>query len=242
MAVKNEKHFLHNILFKSSSVAVALLTVVVSLLIGKGTTAKKSVNVSSAVYNTKTVIIDAGHGGFDGGAVAHDGTAEKNINLAISKTLRDILEFNGYKVIMTRVEDVATNSVEGAIASKKKSDLTNRLELMKKYPDAVYVSIHLNKFTTSAAFGAQVFYSANDKRSEQLGQSIQQSVVSLLQKDNTRVIKKGTKSTFLLYNATVPAVIVECGFLSNTAELKLLKDKEYQSKMAFAVSKGIISF
>ena len=242
MAVEKRKHICYNILVKSSSVAVAFLTVAVSLFIGRGITAKKGIEVSSAVHNAKTVIIDAGHGGFDGGAVAKDGTVEKEINLSIAKKVKQILLFNGYNVIMTRNSDVATNSLDGSIASKKKSDLKNRLELMNKHKSAVYVSIHLNKFTTSAAYGAQVFYSKNFEEAKELGQSIQNSIVSLLQKDNKRAIKQGTKSTYLLYNATVPAVIVECGFLSNNAELEMLKDKTYQSKMAFAVSSGIINY
>lgn len=144
---------------------------------------------------------------------------------------------------MTRTSDVATDDVEtDVIAARKKSDLKNRLELMRDYPDAIFVSIHLNKFTTSAANGAQVFYSKNDVRSKALGEYIQKSVVRLLQPENTRVIKQGTNSTYLLKNATVPTVIVECGFLSNHSELEKLKNEEYQSKMAFAVYCGILEY
>lgn len=186
----------------------------------------------------KTVIIDPGHGGYDGGAVAEDGTVEKNINLAISLRLRDFLEFEGYKTVMTRSTDVDTDDPDSEKYNKK-NDLEARLELMRKYPDAIYVSIHLNKFTSSAAHGAQVFYSPGFKEAEELGESIQSSVSSKLQNDNSRAIKKGTKSTYLLYNAKIPAVIVECGFISNEYELKKLKSEEYQSQMAFAVFCGI---
>lgn len=183
------------------------------------------------------------HGGFDGGAVASDGTVEKDINLNIAMVLRRFVEQSGFNVIMTRTSDSATDDVETkAIAARKKSDLKNRLELMRDYPDAIFVSIHLNKFTTSAASGAQVFYSKTDSRSKTLGECIQKSVVGLLQPENTRVIKQGTDSTYLLKNATVPAVIVECGFLSNHSELEKLKNEEYQSKMAFAVYCGILEY
>lgn len=197
-------------------------------------------SVSSKFKCSPTVILDAGHGGFDGGAVAEDGTVEKDINLIISLQLGDMLRSAGYKVILTRQTDTSTDSKEdGPTASRKKSDLKNRLELMKKHPEAIFVSIHLNKFTTSAARGSQVFYSGNHPDSKRLSDHIQTSIVSLLQPENTRVNKLATSSTYLLYNATVPAVLVECGFLSNKAELQLLKDGVYQQKMAFSIFCGI---
>ncbi len=190
-----------------------------------------------------TVIIDAGHGGFDGGAVADDGTVEKDINLSIANKTAAILRLSGYKVIMTRTTDTGTeDNSDASIQSRKKSDLSNRLQLMKKYPDAIYVSVHLNKFTTSAASGAQVFYTKNYKEAYDLALCIQNSITAMLQPQNTRVVKQGTDSTYLLKNAAVPTVIVECGFLSNSIELKKLKTDEYQSQMALAISGGIIDF
>ena len=169
--------------------------------------------VSGSVMGRRpTVILDAGHGG-------------------------------GYEVVMTRDSDVSTDDVEtDKIAARKKSDLKNRLKLMKDYPDAVFVSIHLNKFTTSAAAGSQVFYGAGREESKKLGEDIQKAIVRLLQPENTRVNKKATSSTYILYNATLPAVLVECGFLSNTAELKRLKTEEYQNKMAFGIFCGIMDY
>lgn len=205
---------------------------------------RPSVSVSSPkAYSVPTVILDAGHGGFDGGAVADDGTVEKDINLIIALHLRDMLRSTGYDVILTRETDTSTDSQNGmAIPSRKKSDLKNRLDLMKKYPDAVFVSIHLNKFTTSAARGSQVFYSGNLPDSKTLSDCIQASIVNLLQPENTRVNKRATSSTYLLHKATVPAVLVECGFLSNKTERELLKNKDYQKQMAFAVFCGINRF
>lgn len=185
---------------------------------------------------------NASHGGFDGGAVAGDGTVEKDINLNISLTLAKFLKQNGFRVIMTREADVSTEDTESPqIASKKRNDLKNRLKLMSDYPDAVFVSIHLNKFTTSSAFGSQVFYSKSDE-SAMLADKIQKAIVSLIQPDNTRVNKQATSSTYLLYNATVPAVLVECGFLSNASELALLKQADYQNKMAFSIYTGILEY
>ena len=189
------------------------------------------------------IIVDAGHGGFDGGAVADDGTIEKNINLEISNVLCSILRFNGYEVITTRTTDVGTDTnSDSSIRDRKKNDLRNRLKLMENNPDAIYVSIHLNKYTTSAPCGAQVFFSKNFNESIALAEHIQSSIKERLQPENTRLIKCAGSGTYLLYNAKVPAVIVECGFLSNTKELTNLKDKTYQNKMAFSIACGIFDF
>ena len=149
---------------------------------------------------------------------------------------------SGFNVVLTRENDVSTDDVETEkISTRKKSDLKNRLNLMKDYKDAVFVSIHLNKFTTSAANGSQVFYSRGEE-SKRLGDCIQKSIVAKLQPENTRVNKLATSSTYLLYNATVPSVLVECGFLSNKSELEKLKDQDYQNKMAFSIYCGILEY
>lgn len=203
---------------------------------------KESIQTQGTVKTTPTVIIDAGHGGFDGGAVAGDGTVEKDINLEISLKLASILRFNGFKVIMTRTEDIGTDTVSGSVAKRKKNDLQNRLLLMEKNPDALYISVHLNKFTTSAASGTQVFYTPNFKEAYDLSLLVQKSVVGMLQPENTRTVKQGTSATYLLKNAKVPAIIVECGFLSNKSDLEKLKTEDYQSQMAFAIASGIMDF
>ncbi len=206
-------------------------------------TVRKPEKVSSkAVSFNNKIIVDAGHGGFDGGAVAMDGTKEKDINLKIAKKLKDILVFNGYEVVMTRKDGNAINDSGTKIRSKKVSDMQKRLLFMKENPDAVFVSIHLNKYTTSAAYGAQVFYSDNFEKSKDLAESIKQSIKDLLEPYNNREIKKGTSSAYLLYNAHIPSVIVECGFLSNKQDLTMLKDDEFQNKMAFSIAKGILDF
>lgn len=224
------------------SVLIAVICVVIfSTLIYNVASEKTEV---MAKLNTKPVIIvDAGHGGFDGGAVASDGTQEKNINLSIAMFLGELLEVNGYDVVYTRTEDTGTDDYDNtAIRNRKVSDLNNRLKLTQLYDDSIFVSIHLNKFTSSSAVGAQVFYSPAFEEAENLGQSIQSNIISILQPYNNRVIKKGTKDTFLLYNAKVPSVIVECGFISNSEELTLLKSTQYQKQMAFAVFCGINNY
>ncbi len=202
---------------------------------------KVSVPAQADISDKKIIIIDAGHGGFDGGAVADDGTVEKDINLNIALTLGEMLSFHGYEVIYTRTEDTGTeDNSDAAIANRKKSDLTNRLNLMKQYPSSIYVSVHLNKFTSGSANGAQVFYSPSFDKAKTISLSIQNSIKTILQPENERVIKQGTKSTYLLYNAYTPCIIVECGFLSNAEELQKLKNTEYQKQMAFSIFDGII--
>ncbi len=184
---------------------------------------------------------NSAHGGFDSGAQASDGTHEKDINLQISKNLKCFLEYFGFNVIMTRETDISVESDNGK-KSKKSSDLYNRLNTMKENPDAIFVSIHMNKFTSSNAVGAQVFYAPKVEMSDLLADSIQSTIKLLLQPQNERVIKKGTKGIYILNNATIPATIVECGFLSNNKELSLLKDENYQKKMAFSILCGIINY
>ena len=198
---------------------------------------------TSAEFKSKalTVIIDAGHGGFDGGAVAHDGTVEKDINLPIALKLEAVLSVFGYNTVMVRTEDIAVNDPNDKGVSAKVSDIKTRVELMKRYPNAIFVSIHMNKYQTTQPHGAQVFYSKVGN-SDTLAKSIQNSIATRVQTDNKRVVKQTTKDIYLLYHATVPSVIVECGFLSNLDDLSNFKSSEYQSKIAFSIADGIIKY
>lgn len=220
-------------------IALALVFTAATAFILHG---EEYINVLGKPAHQKPIIvIDAGHGGYDGGAVAADGTVEKEINLNIAKNLRDFLCCAGFEIKMTRESDISTDG-SGTEKYIKTSDLNNRLQLMKENPDAIFVSIHLNKFTTSSANGAQVFFSPRTETSDTLANCIQNSIVTLLQPDNKRVIKQGTKSIYILHNAVIPAVIIECGFLSNHGELAKLKDETYQSMMAFSVFCGIMDY
>lgn len=190
-----------------------------------------------------TVVLDAGHGGFDGGAEADDGTLEKDLNLCVAKKLEALLLQGGFDVVMMRDEDKGLeNNAEDSISSKKISDMKRRLEIINSNPDALFVSIHMNKFTTASPSGAQVFYSANNQNSLSLAENVQQSIKNLLQSENKRVVKQADKSIYLLYNAQIPAVIVECGFLSNQTELNNLKNDSYQTKLALAIYCGMLEY
>ena len=189
-----------------------------------------------------TVIIDAGHGGEDGGAQA-GGVLEKDINLSISRKLADILRMCGCEVVEVRDKDISVYS-DGAstLREKKTSDLHNRVELFNSSGNSIVVSIHQNKFDNSGYSGTQIFYSVNDQNSSALAESIRTAVVMLLQPDNTRELKPAGSDIYILENAQVPAVIVECGFLSNDNERKLLSDSSYQQQMAYAVAMGVLEY
>lgn len=199
--------------------------------------------ISENIGEMPTVIIDAGHGGEDGGCVAQDGTIEKNINLSISKKLSEMLRKNGFNVKEIRTDDISIYSDNAnTISQKKTSDLHNRLEIFNSSENNVVISIHQNQFSDSSYYGTQVFYSKNNEDSKILADSIQKSVTELLQKDNKRECKQADKNIYLLDNATVPAVIVECGFLSNESEREKLKTEEYQNEMAYAICLGFLEY
>ncbi len=194
--------------------------------------------------NLPIIIIDAGHGGFDGGAVASDGTVEKDINLSIALYLQEYLSLFNIKTVMIRdtdtsVEDDGLNTIR----QKKSSDLHNRMKIMEETDNAIFISIHQNKYHDPKYSGTQVFYSPKTKEDSQvLAQTIQDCIVNTLQKDNKRQIKECGTSVFLMYSAVKPAVLVECGFLSNIEETNKLKTPEYQKKLAFCIAMGIQNY
>lgn len=191
----------------------------------------------------QTVIIDAGHGGDDGGAIGIDGTVEKDINLDIALKLEKLLKFYGFDVIMTRTEDIMTcDDGLDSLRKRKVSDIHNRFDVLEKNPDAVFISIHQNKFEDNSQHGTQVFYSGNNDESKLLAESIQNSIVSVLQPDNSRVVKKSGSGIYLLYHAKLPSVLVECGFISNPAEVKKLNDEKYRMKIAILIADGLIKY
>ena len=197
--------------------------------------------VSMTPDMTPAIILDPGHGGFDGGAVCNQ-VVEKNINLDISLKLRDLLRVCGYRVALTRETDISTadpNTDGKSTRNRKVSDMHNRLKLMQSHANAVFISIHQNKFQQSKYYGAQVFYSPNHSGSQQLAQKIQDSFQSLLQPENKREIKKAGSELFLVYNDKQPAVLVECGFLSNPQECQKLTQEEYQRQVSLAILSAI---
>ncbi len=179
------------------------------------------------------IIIDAGHGGRDGGAAADDGTLEKDLNLAVAKELCDLFEGAGYDTVMTRTEDVALGDENSS--HKKLGDLKARVELAKQYKNAIFISVHMNKFPVPKYSGLCVYFAKKTEGSAALAEDVRMVVATYLQKENGRQIKGAGSEIYVLDNAPCTAILVECGFLSNPSELALLKTEEYRKKVAACV-------
>lgn len=220
---------------------ILLLSIYIILIAAAFFGLERFSSTSSITDNSPTIIIDAGHGGDDGGAVANN-TVEKDINLSISKKLYNIFKLSGFKVKMTRKTDTMINNSGEALRERKVSDMKQRLAVYNSSEDNIVISIHQNKFTEERYNGAQVFYSANNKNSSNLAESIKNSIKTLIQPENNREIKPADSGIYLLNNSTVCSVIVECGFISNYKEAENLRNNEYQDKIAFAVYNGFLDY
>ena len=190
--------------------------------------------------NAKVILIDPGHGGFDGGAKTKNGTIEKGINLEISKNLKSELEKEGYKVYMTREEDKSLDhSTDAKIKKRKVEDLSKRCEMKKETKCDMFISIHLNMFTSSKSRGAQIWYS-DFPESKVLADTIQENFKENLDSNNHRLAKAALDQYRVLRDKyEAPCIIIECGFLSNPQEESLLKTDEYQKKIAESITKGV---
>ena len=197
---------------------------------------------ADAIPYKRIIILDAGHGGEDPGAIGVTGVYEKDLNLALALEVGRILEEKGYIVIYTRTEDkLLYNEDQNIKGIRKISDLKNRCKAANKYPDSVFVSIHMNSFGDGKYSGLQVYYSPEDEGSRLLADKIQSSVKNSLQKENNRTVKQGD-GMYLLENTEPTSVLIECGFLTNKAECEKLSQKEYQKELSFAIVCGIIEY
>lgn len=185
------------------------------------------------------VVVDAGHGGNDPGKVAVNGSLEKDINLAIAKRLAWYLEQADVTVIMTRDSDSGLYSQNDS--RKKTSDMQKRRQIMNESKADLAVSIHQNSYHDEEIFGGQVFYYADSAPGKRLAERIQKRFDYVLGAENRRQ-PKANESYYLLLHAECPAVIVECGFLSNWREASLLGDEEYQDRMAYTIHMGILEY
>jgi len=193
------------------------------------------------VKGKKTILIDPGHGGIDGGGVSRSKILEKDINLAISIKLREELKKNGYNVMMTRETDMGLYSDRGRIRDKKLEDLKNRCRLKDESSCHMFISIHQNMFPQTQYYGSQVWY-AKSEGSKMLGHIIQENLKVDLNNGNKRREKPGLEEFKILRCSEMPSVIVECGFLSNPEEEQKLKSEEYQRKIAQSIAKSVAQF
>ena len=203
---------------------------------------KNSKDVMSYMPITnKVILLDAGHGGIDPGATNEDKSIlEKDINLQITLKLRELLESSGCLVLLTREEDTSLYEEEAGKTTRQKynENLKNRRKMIEESGVDAFVSIHLNKFEQIKYYGAQTFYPEGQNDSKLLSQFIQDELKRVVDKTNQRKIKP-SKDIYLLKENKIPSVLIECGFLSNEKESKLLNDEKYQEKVAWAIYAGI---
>ncbi|MBR0597976.1 N-acetylmuramoyl-L-alanine amidase [Sinanaerobacter chloroacetimidivorans] len=195
------------------------------------------------------LLIDPGHGGMDGGAESAAGVTEKNINLAIALHIKELAERDGWNVVMTREEDkgLYNEDEKRTIRSKKTEDLLARKKMIEEAQPLAAVSIHLNSFKQDRSVrGAQTFYPTGGddvivEESKKLAEAIQEQLIIGIN-DGTERTALGKRDVLLFKNPAAPIVIVECGFLSNPEESKLLENKDYQRKLAQSIYDGIMKY
>lgn len=227
------------ILTKKRIVTVIIIIFAVGIAVGG---IKKYVSIPTFSDNNLKIVVDAGHGEPDGGAVGANGTLEKDINLAIAKKLQEILEGTGAEVIMTRDGDSGIyDESESTIRKMKVSDMRKRLDIIKKSGADLFLSIHMNSFSDSSVNGLHIFYDKNHPDIEPLAKMIQENISSVTGA-SAHAVKTADEKLFLMKQSPVPAVLVECGFLSNPEEEQKLKSDEYQAKIAWAIAKSLENY
>lgn len=225
------------ILFVVSMVFVSLFSYLFALTYNKETIQTMNLPVTG-----KVVVLDAGHGGEDGGASSGNGTTEADINLKITLKVQNLLEQSGCTVILTRSDENAIYDLDSkTLRQKKVSDIKNRVKIGNEASADIFVSIHLNKIPQSQYYGWQTFYKHSNEQSKKLATCIQSSLNEAIQKENKRVPLK-IDNIYIIDNVEVPTSIVECGFLSNPEEEKQLLNDEYQGRLAWGIYTGIIDY
>ena len=225
--------------YKLLSAAVTTMLLVSMFFVGREAAVFVTGRTVEAEAEKWCVVIDAGHGGDDPGKVGINGAEEKDINLQIAELLKGFLEAADVRVVMTREGDGGLYD-EGA-SNKKVQDMKRRIELIDETVPSVTVSIHQNSYPEEYVHGAQVFYYTGSVQGQQLAEYIQSQLIKRVDPENKRQIK-ANDSYYLLKKTGVPIVIVECGFLSNSAEAEKLCAPEYQERVAWAVHLGILQY
>lgn len=202
-----------------------------------------SLPVSSTPISNHIVILDAGHGSPDGGAVSNNGEIiESNINLNVVLKLQNLLEASGCRVILTRSDENGIYEITADTIRKQKiSDMKKRVEIANNSDSELFISIHMNKIPQVQYSGWQTFYKNNDIVSKTVAQNIQKSLNYFIDSSNNREIKSISK-IYLTEHVKIPLILVECGFLSNNNEATLLKTETYQDKLAWSIYIGIMEY
>lgn len=224
-------------------ITIIMLSVFVSVFVFLFSTEMQiTVPTVSLPVSGKTIVVDAGHGKPDEGAESSTGTTEAETNLKIALKLQNLLEQSGSTVILTRSDENAIYDYDSkTLRQKKISDIHNRVKIGNESSADIFVSIHLNKIPQQQYDGWQTFYNAQSSDGKKLAESIQNSLNDAIQKENNRVAKT-IDNIYIIKHVEIPTTIVECGFLSNPEEEKLLLQDEYQDKLAWGIYNGIIDY
>ena len=228
------------------SIKIVALVIVVTVFMGACFSShyesKRYIHTMQEKSEKNLIIIDAGHGGEDPGAIGDSGVYEKDLNLEIAFELGQELSKQGFAVMYTRTQDkLLYSESENIKGIRKISDLKNRCKIAAEYPSAIFVSIHMNSYGSSKYSGLQVYYSTENDDSYILAGSIQQSVKESIQPNNNRVVKPGN-DIYVLENTQNCAVLIECGFITNKVECEKLLQKEYQKQLSLAIVCGIMNY
>ena len=197
-----------------------------------------AVQTETRMVAASTLVIDPGHGGIDGGAISTDGTKESDINLAIALKLRALAEFVGQGTVMTREDDSWRTD---AASYSEHEDLVHRTEIINAVPNAILFSIHQNCFPTAQPSGAQVLYAKNEG-SDVLGTLTHNNLISCLDPENRRVAEPASEKLYITAHVRCPAILVECGFMSNNFDVLKLKDDGYQLSLALVLMCSFLQY
>lgn len=231
----------NNLLFGGLVLVLCLTILGINLAFQGGESASASATVPTLNTKGKTVVLDAGHGGEDPGAVSsYNGVSEKDVTLILANKTKELLEKEGYTVIMTRTEDVLVYEGDNiSMTAKRRQDLIRRKQIMDESGADIVVSIHLNSYTDSQYSGAQTFFTKNSLSGKKLAEAIQESLKVTVDPENDREAIQKKDDIIITKNCKCTTVIVECGFLSNQTECQNLAEEEYQNKLAEAIKGGI---
>ena len=233
------------LIFKKTMIGILLFSVLafLTIFLWKSSEGERTQPVFfPRCYSDRTLVIDAGHGGEDGGAIAKNEVPESGINLSIAEKLDQIMGLYGIQAVMTRTEDISLHAPgSDTIREKKISDLHNRTEFINSQENAVLISIHQNTFPSGKYKGAHVFYADSGNGSMEFAVSAQEILRFALDPENSRKAAIAPNSVYLMKHVTCPAILVECGFLSNDGESALLQDRSYQTKIAMALTSAFLT-
>ena len=217
-----------------------LLVVIVFLGIAHfGSETVTTINQQRPVERTHCIVIDAGHGGIDGGATSCTGVLESHMNLEIALRLEDMFHLLGYDTVMIRRTDESIYTQGNTIAAQKVSDLKERVRIANETPGAILISIHQTTYSNSRYRGAQVFYT-NDEQSKKMAHLLQQNIITCVNQGSQRKSKQA-KGVYLMEHITCPGILIECGFLTNPEEEALLRSETYQQKLCAVIAATVSS-